>query len=69
MYEKHPNRSYEDLRSEIDPKTDYTLRTNYQAVPYPQVFGKNFDANLSIIDLLSCEGPNALSVLRRSATV
>ena len=69
MYEKNPSEAISDLRSVISAKTHYTERPFYQPEPYPQVFGKNFAPNLSIVDLLSCEGPNAASVLRRSAGV
>ena len=69
MYEKEPSEGISDLRSVISAKSHYSERTFYQPEPYPQVFGKNFAPNLSIVDLLSCEGPNAASVLRRCARV
>ncbi|MEL6539225.1 MAG: WbqC family protein [Bacteroidota bacterium] len=39
----------------------------YQPVSYPQVFGRAFTPNLSIIDLLCCEGQHATDILRQSA--
>ncbi|MEJ2003764.1 MAG: WbqC family protein [Cyclobacteriaceae bacterium] len=69
MYENQPDRDVLDLRSVINAKSDYSERSFYTPVPYPQVFGKNFAPNLSIVDLLSCEGPNAVSILKRSAVV
>jgi len=69
MYEKTPSSTISDLRSVISAKTHYSERPFYEPVSYPQVFGKNFVPNLSIVDLLSCEGPNAASVLKRSARV
>jgi hypothetical protein len=55
-----------DQRNVINPKEMYSSRRFYQPVDYPQVFGKDFAENLSIIDLIACEGPNARSVLRSS---
>jgi hypothetical protein len=55
-----------DYRSEIHPKN---LRKNsrfYKPCNYNQIFGKNFVGNLSIIDLLFCEGPYAYQVLLKS---
>ncbi len=69
MYENEPKSSVIDLRSVIEPKSGFENRAFYTPVSYMQVFGKNFVPNLSIVDLLSCEGPNALSVLKSSAGV
>ncbi len=55
-----------DYRSVIHPKKDSRRHGFYQAYPYQQIFGKNFVQDLSIIDLLFCEGPNAMSILRQS---
>lgn len=55
-----------DLRSVVHPKKGYQNNEYYQPYPYNQIFGKDFVANLSIIDLLFCEGPNAMSVLNKS---
>ena len=55
-----------DLRSVIHPKTDYTTRNFYQPAPYMQLFGDEFAPNLSILDLLFCEGPNARNVILNS---
>lgn len=63
----HPGESsIPDLRNQILPKEVYAGRPFYQPVAYPQVFGKDFAENLSIIDLIACEGPNARSVLNSS---
>ena len=55
-----------DLRSLILPKISYGDRGIYTAHAYNQIFGKDFAGNLSIIDLLFCEGPQALSILNKS---
>ena len=56
----------QDLRSAITPKQGYQTRPFYHPVEYPQLFGANFDTNLSVIDLLFCEGPNAQMIISRS---
>lgn len=67
MYQK-PSELVEidDLRSVIHPKRPYASNPFYQPVSYPQVFGKNFADNLSIIDILFCEGPNAKALVTKS---
>src|SRR5690606_22636918 len=52
-------RSYEeetDLRGVLDVKEPFTRRNIYKPSPYDQIFGLNFAPNLSVIDLLFCEG-------------
>lgn len=56
-----------DLRNYFGrPDSNPTLSIEYEE--YYQVFGEGFARNMSIIDLLFCEGPGALQFLR-SATV
>ena len=50
-----------DLRSSFHPKKSMPSVVFYKPVKYIQVFGKNFVENLSVIDLLFNEGPNALN--------
>lgn len=57
----------EDLRNQISTKLDYSNRTFFRPVAYPQVFGKTFVPNLSILDLVCCMGPEAASVIAASA--
>jgi WbqC-like protein family len=69
IYEKVPNSSILDLRGCISPKEDYSHRSFYQPVAYQQVFGNNFVANLSFLDLLFCEGPNANRIIQTAERV
>ncbi len=62
-YKKIPPSHVFDLRSQINPKKPSLDRNFYKSVPYYQVFGSGFAENLSLIDLLFCEGPRATSLL------
>ncbi len=55
-----------DIRGVIHPKKSSKDVTNYQSVSYHQVFGNNFVDNLSVLDLLFCEGINAKTILAGS---
>ncbi|MCS6822841.1 MAG: WbqC family protein [Cytophagaceae bacterium] len=48
-----------DYRMSINAKK----ASQFKGVEYKQVFGRDFEPNLSIIDLLFCEGNNSLSYL------
>ncbi|MDZ7604962.1 MAG: WbqC family protein [Cyclobacteriaceae bacterium] len=56
-----------DLRNAIEPKNNALLYKLYNPNPYFQVFGNAFEENLSIIDLLFCEGPAAIGIVKKSA--
>lgn len=55
-----------DLRSVIHPKKPTDGLIWYKSQKYVQTFGKDFVPNLSIIDLLFCEGPMAGDIVKRS---
>jgi len=55
-----------DARSLISAKKTHLERGIYQSASYYQVFGNRFVENLSVIDLLFCEGPGATSILLSS---
>lgn len=55
-----------DMRGVLNAKQSYESRNIYRPYPYTQLFGLNFVPNLSIIDLLFCEGPNSKIVIDRS---
>ncbi|GAA0880045.1 WbqC family protein [Algoriphagus jejuensis] len=55
-----------DVRGLIVPGRPFSDRNFYQSIPYSQLFGLNFEPNLSILDLLFCTGPEAGKILRES---
>jgi hypothetical protein len=56
-----------DLRSAISPKKGEMLARFYKPAAYYQVFGNKFVENLSLIDLIFCEGPGAAGIVQASA--
>lgn len=63
-YEKRPPVGLFDARSRINPRNGSESYVFCQPVAYPQNFGLDFVPNLSNIDLLFCQGPAALGVLK-----
>ena len=65
FFDKNPGLEIADFRSVIHPKK---VNNSYIItwVSYPQLFGRYFVPNLSILDLLFCEGNNSIRVLRAS---
>lgn len=55
-----------DLRSVISAKKPHFHRLFYQPRAYYQVFGSGFVANLSVLDLLFCQGPQARALVHAS---
>jgi hypothetical protein len=55
-----------DIRGTIVPGMPYSDRNFYSPIPYTQLFGLDFEPNLSILDLLFCKGPEADRILRNS---
>ena len=53
-----------DFRSKINPKSTPDIINTYTQFIYPQVFGNNFVNNLSAIDLIFCEGPQAGVIIK-----
>jgi hypothetical protein len=67
VYEKVPPPSHTDLRDAISAKKEYPQRGFYQPAPYQQVFGKEFTPNLSLLDLVFCEGPYGTTLVKGSS--
>lgn len=67
-YQKVVDYRFYDARERIHPKKPFVERKIYLPFPYTQLFGSNFVPNLSIADLLMCEGARAAEVLGRSAS-
>ena len=68
-YDKNISPEITDLRSKIHPKTHYSNNEFYTPYSYTQVFGSSFTENLSIIDLLFCEGPQSSLILKNSSHI
>lgn len=56
-----------DMRNIILSKRAFSTRSLYKPVSYPQVFGNKFRENLSLLDLIFCQGPMANSILSASS--
>ncbi|MFD2569305.1 WbqC family protein [Spirosoma soli] len=63
-YEKTPPVGLFDARSRLNPRNKPETYIFYNSVAYSQNFGLDFVPNLSIIDLLFCQGPTARDVLK-----
>lgn len=55
-----------DIRGQMMPSEPFSTRGYYIPVPYFQLFGLDFEPNLSVLDLLFCEGPSSKSILLKS---
>lgn len=58
------NSPQNDFRSIISPKGNRKLSFTYKQETYQQVFGNKFVENLSVIDLIFCEGPRAGDLIK-----
>ena len=61
---EYPDAPEIDLRDKISLKSTDSNEILYNQIPYQQVFGSNFVDNLSVIDLIFCEGPQAGDLLK-----
>lgn len=67
VFEKDPKNTVFDARGLISPKKDSETGVYYKPVAYQQNFGNEFVPDLSIIDLLFCQGNQSLGILKKSA--
>jgi hypothetical protein len=58
-----------DFRGKIHPKMNFIENQVYNPIIYRQNFGNEFEPNLSIIDLLFCQGNQALKILQESVII
>ncbi|MEX2511385.1 MAG: WbqC family protein [Cyclobacteriaceae bacterium] len=65
-YEGDEKKEFLDKRGLISSKRSHGDNMVYQPYPYTQIFGADFVPNLSIVDLLFCEGPLANAVIDHS---
>ena len=66
-YEKNPDKNlFDNFRGVLSAKQSFTDRSIIKEVPYYQMFGKTFAPNLSILDILFCEGPAGREIISRS---
>lgn len=65
-YVDFPEDGCKDLRNVISAKSGCESRPFYHPFPYQQVFGNNFAANMSVIDLVFCAGPQSGAILKKA---
>lgn len=63
-YEKETPNTVIDLRNTINPQKSAERTESNFPLSYPQVFGRKFAPNLSVIDLVFCTGPEAGLMVR-----
>ncbi len=65
-YQEVAPEGVKDLRNAVTLEKEGIAESFHPFVNYRQVFGNEFAPNLSIADLLFCQGPAAASIIRRS---
>ena len=65
-YERDLKENDDDFRSSLNKKNTHPLPDIFTEKSYQQNFGKLFVPNLSTLDVIFCEGPQALEIIRGS---
>lgn len=68
-YETTPQNTIIDKRGLISPKKSIESYPDFQPKPYKQNFGNEFVPNLSIIDLIFCQGNRSVEILKNSLII
>jgi len=68
-FDKSIKNSQIDARGVIHPKKSLGKPVKFRVVAYDQIFGSNFAANLSIVDLLFCVGNRSTDILKKSLQI
>lgn len=68
-YETLPQKTIIDERGLISPKKSIESYIDFQPKPYKQNFGNEFVPNLSIIDLIFCQGNRTNDILKNSLII
>ncbi|WP_192348885.1 WbqC family protein [Algoriphagus sp. Y33] len=56
----------QDIRGQLTPSVPFSERNYYNPESYFQLFGLDFDPNLSVLDLLFCEGSASKGIILKS---
>lgn len=64
--EKYEKTVLNDFRGKIHPKKDFSENDFYEPLSYRQNFGSEFVPNLSVLDLIFCQGSQAGTILKGS---
>jgi len=67
--EKFTENNCYDAKNIIHPKKSLSKSELFTPQKYFQIFGKNFVPNLSVIDLIFCEGPAASQIIKDSTSL
>jgi len=66
VFQTDPGKGVDDLRGTIHPKLKPGYPEFINPICYTQLFQEKFTPNLSILDLIFCDGPNAENILQSS---
>jgi hypothetical protein len=65
--DEYAENAFYNAKKALRPKKSWQNDRLFRPTKYFQVFGKDFVENLSIVDLIFCEGPNSKQIIKNSA--